>query len=156
VLRRIFFFGSPCTLCDFIAIMSSLCFDVTSFLPLRLHVDRRLVRHGYPWVPTDHGPRGPCQVDPTCQNPSRPASGSLDLIHSSSDLRRPRATLSRSRATCQACGASLPLDHGGGAASRPEDHGIISVITEGDLPKSVTDPNEGPPTSNGNPSPPAI
>jgi hypothetical protein len=23
-----------------------------------------LVRHGYPRVPTDQGPRGPCQVDP--------------------------------------------------------------------------------------------
>jgi hypothetical protein len=44
----------------------------------------------------------------------------------------------------------------GGAASRSEDHGILSVITEGDLPKSVTDPDEGPPTSSGNPSPLAI
>jgi hypothetical protein len=61
-----FFFGSPCTLRDFIAVTSLLRFDVTSFLPLRLHVDRGLVRHGYPWVPTDQGPRGPCQVDPTC------------------------------------------------------------------------------------------
>jgi hypothetical protein len=34
-----FFFGSPCTLHDFIAVTSSLCFDVTSFLPLRLHID---------------------------------------------------------------------------------------------------------------------
>jgi hypothetical protein len=37
-----FFFGSPCTLHDFIAVTSSLCFDVTSFLPLRLHIDRGL------------------------------------------------------------------------------------------------------------------
>jgi hypothetical protein len=50
----------------------------------------------------------------------------------------------------------MSLDHGGGATSRPEDRGILSVIAEGDLPKSVTDPNEGPPTSNGNPSPPVI
>jgi hypothetical protein len=55
-------------------------------------------------------------------------------------------TLSRSRMTCQACGASLSLDHGGSAASRPEDHGILSVIAEGDLPKFITDPDEGPPT----------
>jgi hypothetical protein len=51
--------------------------------------------------------------------------------------------------------ASL-LDRGGGTAGRSEDRGILSVITEGDLPKSVTDPDEGPPTSNGNPSPLAI
>jgi hypothetical protein len=128
-----FFFGSPCTLRGFIAVTSSLRFDVTSFLPLRLHVDRGLVRHGYPWVPTDQGPRGPCQVDPTCQKFNRPASGPGDLIHSPGDLGRSRTTLSRSRATCQTCGASLSLDHGGGAASRPEDRGILSVITEGDL-----------------------
>jgi hypothetical protein len=115
-----------------------------------------LVRHGYPWVPTDQGPRGPCQVDPTCQKPSRPASGLGDLVHSPNDLGRPRMTLSRSRMTCRACGASYSLDHGGGAASRPGDREIHSVITEGDLPKFVTNPNEGTPTSNGNPSPPAI
>jgi hypothetical protein len=50
--------------------------------------------------------------------------------------------------TCQACGASLSLDHPGGAVSRPEDRRILSVITERDLPKFVNDPNEGPPTSN--------
>jgi hypothetical protein len=150
------FFGSPCTLRDFIVVTSSLHFDVTSFLPLHLHVDRGLVRHGYPWVPTDQGPRGPCQVDPTCQKPSRPASGLGDLVHSPSDLGRPRMTLSRSRMTCRACGASYSLDHGGGAASRPGDREIHSVITEGDLPKFVTNPNEGTPTSNGNPSPLAI
>jgi hypothetical protein len=65
-------------------------------------------------------------------------------------------TLARSQATCQTCGASLSLDHSGGAASRPEDRGILSVITEGDLPKFVTDPDEGPQTSNGSPSLPAI
>jgi hypothetical protein len=68
--KDFFFFGSPCTLRDFIAVTSSPYFDMTSFLPLRLHVDRGLVRHGYPWVPIDQGPRGPCQVDPTCQKTS--------------------------------------------------------------------------------------
>jgi hypothetical protein len=115
-----------------------------------------LVRHGYLWVPTDQGPRGPYRVGLTCQKLSRPASGPEDLIHSPGDLGRPRTTLSRSRVTFQVCGASLSLDHGGSTASRPEDRGIFSVITEGDLPKSVTDPDEGPPTLNGNPRPPAI
>jgi hypothetical protein len=96
------------------------------------------------------------EAQPTCHKLSRPASGPGDLIHSSDDLGRLWMTLSRSRATCQACEASLSLDHGGGGASRLEGRGIYSVITEGDLPKSVTDPDEGPPTSNGNPSPPAI
>jgi hypothetical protein len=41
-----FFFGSPCTLRDFIAVTSSPCFNMTSSLPLRPHVDRGLVRHG--------------------------------------------------------------------------------------------------------------
>jgi hypothetical protein len=45
---------------------------MTSSLPLRIHVDRGLVRHGYPWVPTDQGPRGPCQV-------TRPARIPVDL-----------------------------------------------------------------------------
>jgi hypothetical protein len=67
-----FFFGSPCTLRDFIAVTSSSRFDVTSSLPLRLHVDRGLVRHGYPWVPTDQGPRGPVKW-------TRPARRSADL-----------------------------------------------------------------------------
>jgi hypothetical protein len=96
------------------------------------------------------------EAQPTCQKLSRPAIGPGDLIHNSSDLRRLRTTFSRSRATCQACGASLSFDHGGGTASRPEVREIYSVITEGDLPKSLTDPDEGPPTSNGNPSPSAI
>jgi hypothetical protein len=69
--------------------MFSLRFDVTSSLPLLQHVDRGLVRHGYPWVPTDQGPKGPCQVDPTCQKPRRPASGPEDLIHNPGDLGRP-------------------------------------------------------------------
>jgi hypothetical protein len=54
------------------------------------------VRHGYPWVPTDQGPRGPYQVDPTCQKPCRPASGLGDLIHNPDDPGRPWTTLSRS------------------------------------------------------------
>jgi hypothetical protein len=102
-----FFFGNPCTLRKFITVTSSPCFDVTSSLPLRLHVDRGLVRHGYPWVLTDQGLRGLCQVDLTCQKTSRPTSGAGDLIRSPGDLGRPWATLSRSRATCRACGASL-------------------------------------------------
>jgi hypothetical protein len=48
------------------------------------------------------------------------------------------------------------LDHGGDTASRSEDRGILFVIMEDDLSKFVTDPDEGPPTSNGNPSPPVI
>jgi hypothetical protein len=46
-------------------------------------------RHGYSWVPTDQGSRGPCQVDPTCQKPRPPASGPGDIIHNPEDLRRP-------------------------------------------------------------------
>jgi hypothetical protein len=52
-LMFVFIFGSLCTLRDIIAVTSSLYFDVTSFLHLSLHVNRGLVRHGYPWVPTD-------------------------------------------------------------------------------------------------------
>jgi hypothetical protein len=92
-------------------------------------------------------------VDPTCQKPYRLASGLRDLIHNPGDLGRLWSTLSRLEKTCRDCGASFSLDRGGGATSRSEDHGIFFVITEGDLPKSVTDPDEGPPTSNGNPSP---
>jgi hypothetical protein len=92
-------------------------------------------------------------VDPTYQKPSRPVSGPRDLIHNPGDLGRSWTTLSRLRKTCRACGASFSLDYGGGAASRSKDHVILSVIMEGDLPKSVTDPDEGPLTSNGNPSP---
>jgi hypothetical protein len=129
---------------------------MTSSLPLRLHVDRGLVRHGYPRVPTDQGPNGPCQVDLTCQKPCRPASGPKDLIHNPDDLGRPWTTLSRPRKTCWACGTSFSLDHYGDTTSRSMDRGIFSVIMEEDLPKSITDPDKGSPTSNGNPSPPAI
>jgi hypothetical protein len=91
------------------------------------------VRHGYLGVPTDQGPRGPCQVDPTCQKSCRPASGLGDLIHNPGDPGIPWTTLSRSQKTRRACGERFSLVHGGGAASRPEDRGILSVITEGDL-----------------------
>jgi hypothetical protein len=33
--------------------------------PLRLHIDRGLERHGYPWVPTDQGLNRPRQAGPT-------------------------------------------------------------------------------------------
>jgi hypothetical protein len=110
------------------------------------------------WVPT--GPHRPgsqrslsCGSDlpeamPACKWAQRP-------YLQPGDLGRPWTALSRLRKTCRACGASLSLDHGGGAASRFKDREILSIITEGDLPKSVTDPDEGLPTSNGNPSPPA-
>jgi hypothetical protein len=109
-------------------------------------------RHGYPWVPTDQGLRGPCQVDPTCQKPHRPTSGPGDLIHNPDDLGRPRATLSRSGRTRQACGARLSPRLRLGAASRSADHGIHHVLMEDDLSSLVTDPDEGPPTSDGSPS----
>jgi hypothetical protein len=37
-LEGFFIFGSPCTLRDLSGAMPSLCFDMTSFRPLRLHV----------------------------------------------------------------------------------------------------------------------
>jgi hypothetical protein len=72
---------------------------MTSSQPLRLYVDQGLERQGYPWIPTDQGLEGPCQVDPTCQKPHRPASGPGDLIHNPGDLGRPRATSSGLRNT---------------------------------------------------------
>jgi hypothetical protein len=134
VLRRIFFFSSPCTLHNLTSAMSSLRIDMTSSQPLRLHFDRGLERHGYPWVPTDQGPRGPCQVDPTCQKPRRPASGPGDLIHNPGDLRRPRTSSSRLQKTCRACGASFSPISRCGAASWSENCRILSVITKGNLP----------------------
>jgi hypothetical protein len=74
---------------------------------------------------------------------------------SPADLQVGPETLSTTTATLEDLGR-FSLDHGGAAASSPEDREILSVITEGDLPKSVTDPDEGPPTSNGNPNPLAI
>jgi hypothetical protein len=116
--------------------------SISDYTPMIIveYISLRIDRHGYPWVPTDQGPRCPCQVDPTCQKPCQLASGPVDLIHNPGDPGRPRTTLSISQTTCQACGASLSLDHGGGAASRPEDCGILSVITEGDLPKICNRP----------------
>jgi hypothetical protein len=53
-----FLFGSPCTLCDLTGATSSLRFDVTSSPLLRLHVDRRLVRHGYCQIVRSKQPTG--------------------------------------------------------------------------------------------------
>jgi hypothetical protein len=78
-----FLFWILCTLRDFDGVM-------TSSQLLRLHVDRGLERHGYPWVPTDQGLGGPCQVDPTCQKPHRPASGPATLSASPVTLEHPR------------------------------------------------------------------
>jgi hypothetical protein len=54
---------------------------------------KRYVRHGYPLVPTDQGPRGPCQVGPTCKwaqrpypEPRRPWKTLDDLIRTLEDL----------------------------------------------------------------------
>jgi hypothetical protein len=55
--------------------MPSLRFDMTSSRPLRLHVDRGLERHVYPWVPTDQGLSGPRQAGRTYQKTRRPVSG---------------------------------------------------------------------------------
>jgi hypothetical protein len=118
----------PCTLCDLTGAMSSLRFIMTPSQPLRLHVVRGLERHGYPWVPTDQGPGGPCQVDPTCQKPRRPASGPRDLIHNPDDLGRSRTTSSRLRKTCRACGASFSPRWRCGTTSRSEDRRILSII----------------------------
>jgi hypothetical protein len=96
VLKGISCFGSLFTLHDHDNVMPLLRLNMTSSRPLRLHSDRGLERHGYPWVPTDQGPRGLCQVDPTCQKPRLPASGSEDLIHNSDDLGRLQKTLPRS------------------------------------------------------------
>jgi hypothetical protein len=91
-------------------------------------------RHGYPWVPTDQGPRGPCQVDPTCQKPRRPTSGSGDLIRNPDDFGRLPKTLSRSRGIHWACGATISPWSRLGTASRSTDCGIHPVIMEDDFP----------------------
>jgi hypothetical protein len=90
--------------------------------------------HGYPWVPTDQGPGGPCQVDPTCQKPCRPASGPNDLIHNPGDLGNHGQPYPDSGRPVGLVAQASPVDRGGGAATRFEDRGIPSVITEGDLP----------------------
>jgi hypothetical protein len=70
-------------------------------------------------------------VDPTCQKPRRLASGPGDLIHNPGDLGRPDPDSGRPAGFVAQVS---PLDRGGGTASRSEDRGIPSVITEGDLP----------------------
>jgi hypothetical protein len=102
--------------------------------------EKNNVRHGYPWVPTDQGPRDPCQVEPDlpevpltrkwARRPypqsRRPQKSSDDLIQIAEDLPGLwRKLLPRSR--CD-------------AAKRPEDRGILSVITEGGLPKICNQP----------------
>jgi hypothetical protein len=42
---------------------------------LHLHLTRGLVRHGYPWVPTDQAHARPQQVGPAYQKTRRPVSG---------------------------------------------------------------------------------
>jgi hypothetical protein len=48
---------------------------MTFLRSLRLHLARGLVRHGYPWVPTDQAHDRPRQVGPTYQKTHRPISG---------------------------------------------------------------------------------
>jgi hypothetical protein len=86
-------------------------------------------RHGYPWVPTDQGPGGPSQVDPTYQKSRRPASGPEDLIHNPDDLGRSRTTSSKLCKTCRAYGASFSPRLRRSAASGSVDRGIFFVIT---------------------------
>jgi hypothetical protein len=128
------FFGSLCTLHDLSGVMTSWRFSMTSSQPLCPHVDRGLERHGYPWVPTDQGPGSPCQVDPTYQKLQRLANEPGDLTHNPCDLGRLQATLSRSRKTCRACGASFSPKSWHDDASRSTDRRIHHVITEDDLP----------------------
>jgi hypothetical protein len=54
---------------------SSYDFVMTFLRSLRLHLARGLVRHGYPWVPTDQAHGRPRQVGPACQKTRRPVSG---------------------------------------------------------------------------------
>jgi hypothetical protein len=74
-LEGFLFFRSMCTLRDLSGAMPSLRFDMTSSRPIRLHVNRGLERHEYPWVPTDQGLSHPRQAGPTYQKISRPVSG---------------------------------------------------------------------------------
>jgi hypothetical protein len=48
---------------------------MTFLRSLRLHLARGLVRHGYPWVPTDQAHGRPRQVGPAYQKTRRPVSG---------------------------------------------------------------------------------
>jgi hypothetical protein len=115
--RGLPFFGSPCTHRDLSGVMSSQPFNMTLSQPLRLHVDRGLERHGYPWVPTDQGPGGPYQVDPTYQKPHRPTSGPETLSTTPTTLeypRRPHSDPGRPaglvvQASPLGCGAAPPV-----------------------------------------------
>jgi hypothetical protein len=130
----VLFFGCPCTLGDLDYAMTSPRLDMTSPWPVRLHIDRGLKRHGYQWVPTDQGPKAPCQVDPTYQKPRQPVSGPGDLIHNLGDIERLQETLSRSQRIRGACGARLSPRSRLDTTNRSADHGIHPVITEDDLP----------------------
>jgi hypothetical protein len=48
---------------------------MTFLRSLRLHLARGLVRHGYPWVPTDQAHGRPRQVGPAYQKTRRPVCG---------------------------------------------------------------------------------
>jgi hypothetical protein len=48
---------------------------MTFLRSLRLHLTRGLVRHGYPWVPTDQAHGHPQQVGPAYQKTRQPVSG---------------------------------------------------------------------------------
>jgi hypothetical protein len=48
---------------------------MTFLRSLHIHLARGLVRHGYPWVPTDQAYGRPRQVGPAYQNTRRPVSG---------------------------------------------------------------------------------
>jgi hypothetical protein len=129
-----FLFRSPCTLCNLDDAMPLLRPTMTSSRLLRLHIDRGLERHGYPWVPIDQGPRGLYQVDPTCQKPHRPASGPIDLIHNPEDLGRYQKTLSRSQRIRRAWSTRRATRSRPDAASRSADREILLVIKANGLP----------------------
>jgi hypothetical protein len=67
-----FFFGPTCTLFE-LSIALWLRHDLLR--SLRLHIARGLVRHGYPWVPTDQAHGRPRQVASAYQKTHRPDSG---------------------------------------------------------------------------------
>jgi hypothetical protein len=52
---------------------------MTFLRSLHLHIAQRLVRHGYPWVPTDQANGSPRQVGPAYQKTCRPFSGPNQL-----------------------------------------------------------------------------
>jgi hypothetical protein len=66
---------------------------------------------------------------------TRPARSPVDLQVGPETLYTISATLEDlGRPYPDHSGARFSLDHGGSAAIRPEDRGILSVIMEGDLP----------------------